>query len=92
MLKTALYICDALKINSQLPFAYFGLGKIYQNLKKTEEAIEEYTNCIKYDSENYKAHFQIGLIFYMKSELIMARQMFEHCLKIEPDYVLGKFY
>jgi len=38
---------------------------------------------------NLRAYFQIGLIFYMKSDLIMSRQMFEKCLKFKPDYLLG---
>ncbi len=53
-LRAEKYYKHALKVNNQLSFAYFGLGKIYQSLKKSEEAIEEYTNCIKNDPENYK--------------------------------------
>jgi len=53
-LRAEKYYKHALTINNQLSFAYYGLGKIYQSLKKNEESMDEYANCIKYDPGNYK--------------------------------------
>jgi tetratricopeptide (TPR) repeat protein len=48
------YFTYALKINPNLSYPYYGIGKIYYTLNELEEASTNFILALKYDQDNYK--------------------------------------
>jgi tetratricopeptide (TPR) repeat protein len=48
------YFKYALSVDESLPFAHYGIGKIYQANNQIEEAMESYNKCLELDTKFYK--------------------------------------
>lgn len=48
------YFKYAIKVNSDLAYAYYGVAKIFQQIGDFEEALENYAICLEKNPNNYK--------------------------------------
>lgn len=48
------YFKYAIKVNPDLAYAYYGIGKIFQQIGNYEDALENYANCLEKNPNSYK--------------------------------------
>lgn len=80
------HINNALRVNEQLPFAYYMKGRIYKETGDTVLAASSYQTAIEVDPDYYDAYIEIGLLYgAAKSDL--AIEYFSTALEIRPKSV-----
>jgi tetratricopeptide (TPR) repeat protein len=58
----------AISLDPNLPWAYRGIGIIYQQKGQFDGAIEQYTKAISLDPNFAEAYFSRGLIYQIKGD------------------------
>ncbi|MEZ4903823.1 MAG: tetratricopeptide repeat protein [Spirosomataceae bacterium] len=65
---------------------YYTLGVLYHNQKRLDSALICYRKAIVFDSTNYKADFQAGLIYLKWYSFPQAANSFQKVAKHNPQY------
>ena len=79
-------------------WAYYKRGVSYLQLKKYKEAIESYTNAIKYVSEHKEqAYKDRGFAYFKLEQYVKAKESFEEAIRLNPKldinyYTMGVIY
>jgi len=72
---------------------HYMLGRIYADEKDFQNAILSYKNAIELDSNMARAHFNLGYIYYVvKKDYIRAQEMYEHTVRLSPDFLDDALY
>jgi len=71
--------------------AHGNLGRHYEQLGMTEEAIGEYKKAIELNSNDYKSHYNLGIIYYRRGKADAAIRAYERAIKNNPRYVDAYF-
>ncbi len=79
-------INNALRINEQLPFAYYMKGRIYKETGDTTLAASSYQTAIEVDPDYYDAYIEIGLL-YTAAKSDLAIEYFKTAIEIRPKSV-----
>lgn len=88
--KAAKYFKHAVDINPNSIVARFGLGKTIQNTSENKEAaISHFEFVLSKEPENYKAYWQLAIVYLDKSEYDKSWEMVKKWLSINKKYVLG---
>lgn len=88
--KAAKYFKHAVDINPLSVTARFGLGKTIQNISDNKDAaIEHFEFVIKKEPENYKAYWQLAIVYLDKSNYDKSCEMIKKWLSLNKKYVLG---
>ena len=82
-----------MQIKNQLPTVKIHLqrGYEFQEQKLYDEAAGEFNKVIELDSENFSAHYSLGVIENLRGEDTAALKHFEKTTEIEPNNALGYF-
>lgn len=54
---------------------------------RTEEAIREFQQALEIDPLFYRAHFKLGICYYMRGQYPLEINEYKKCLAINPKYV-----
>jgi len=65
---------------------YLSMGNLKQDNKDYNGAIEEYTNCLKIDSLNFSAYFNMGNALYYLKRDSLAIINYDKAVNIKPDF------
>lgn len=65
------FIGLAKKSDADNPAYYFAEGSLYENLEKTDEAIEAYKTAIKKDPEFFNAYFNLSVLYYNQAVALL---------------------
>lgn len=73
------------------------MGDTFRFKKNYEKAIEFYLNALKFDENNYIAHYGLGVVYFEQSNLRKSERSFKEVVEIEPididaNYYLGRIY
>ncbi len=71
--------------------AHGSLGRAYQELGRTDEAVEEYKKAIAIYPDDYKAHYNLGVVYDQQGLLDTAVQSYQRALQINPAYPNAHF-
>ena len=80
------HINNALRVNEQLPFAYYMKGRIYKETGDTVLAASSYQTAIEVDPDYYDAYVEIGLL-YSAAKSDLAIEYFSTALEVRPNSV-----
>ena len=75
-------------MNPTIAKAYFNSGLIYQKLKKTKLAAENYQKAVFYDPAHSKAYNNLAYIFSQQGNISKAMATINQGLKITPNDIL----
>ena len=70
------YLSRAIKINSRNPHIYFLLGTIAAAQKDIKRGIDMFTMCTVLDPNFYKAHKELGRLYYDLKDFVRAQKNF----------------
>lgn len=77
----------AIKINEISPEFHYNLASAYMELGEFQKAMNSFWNCLKYDSQNADAYYNIGKIFAEKEQKFgEAKKSFEKALHFNPRH------
>ncbi len=79
-------INNALRVNEQLPFAYYMKGRIYKETGDTLLAASSYQTAIEVDPDYYDAYIEIALL-YTAAKSDLAIEYYKTALEIRPNSV-----
>ena len=91
------YLEHALEIDSDLFWAHFNLGGIYQEQGADEVALAEFEDCIRLNPSYYPVYYRMGEIHLKQENYMEALQAFEAARKVNrkweyPQYGIGLVY
>jgi len=66
------------------------IGRAYSKLGDYDRAVSWFTTAVEIDQLYYEAIFNLGVMYFVKSEYESALKYFEQCLKVNPDHQLSK--
>jgi tetratricopeptide (TPR) repeat protein len=64
--------------------AYYNLGLAYTDEKQTEAAIDAMRSALAQDPAFWKAHFQLGLLYFNSGKREEAKKSFGEVVRIAP--------
>ena len=76
--------------NSDLFFAHYYKGRIYQAMKNFNLAEKEYETALSINDEMEPAIFDLAGLYYMQGKLDQACRSLQETLKNKPDEQAGK--
>ena len=85
--KAVIHCKKAIELNSNMAPAHFHLGKLYEDIHMTEEALEEYNKAISLDPKHTKAHYNIGVLKMRDNQLDEAISYFEKAIELDKNFV-----
>ena len=85
--KAIIHCKKAIELNNNMAPAHFHLGKLYEDIHLTEEALEEYNKAIALDPKHAKAHYNIGVLKMRDNQLDEAISYFEKAIELSPDFI-----
>lgn len=65
-------------------------GKFYLASNRNSAALKAFNKVIEKDPNNFEAYYHLGLVYEQKNDFQTAKQMYEKCLKINPNHTLSK--
>jgi Tfp pilus assembly protein PilF len=77
---------DALK-NYDAPMAYYNRGYFYFKTGKYNEAISDFNNAIRLETDDLRAYQNRGNSFYLKGDLLKAMDDYEYIIKKDPNFI-----
>lgn len=78
----------AIRLNPGLSDAHLRLGELYSRDNSTlDQAINAYTDAIKYNGNNATAYYYRGLLLENKDKLVEAEADFRRALELQPGLV-----
>lgn len=80
------YINAALRVNDQLPFAYYMKGRIYRETGDTTLSASSYQTAIEVDPDYYDAYIEIALL-YAAARSDLAIEYYRTAREIKPESV-----
>lgn len=66
---------------------YKGLGEVYLQQRKLEEAIDAYKKILNLSAQDPEAHFYLGTIYYEQKKIKETIAEFKEALRLRPDYL-----
>jgi len=78
---------DVLEKYPTVAQAFYNRGKYYETVGKEDNALEDYTNAIKYNSKKYKAITNRANILGRRGKLEEALAEYDKAIAIDPDQV-----
>ena len=82
--EAAEHLEEALRLDSNLVFAYYELGWIYRQLGERQKAVEALKEAINLAPSFIDAHNQLGITYYEEGEYARALMCFQRALALEP--------
>jgi tetratricopeptide (TPR) repeat protein len=79
-------INNALKLNENLPFAYYLRGRMYKETGDTTLSYSSYKTAIEVDPTYYDAYIEVGLI-YATAKNDLAKEYYSSAIDIRPNSV-----
>lgn len=76
-------INEALKLDQNIPKAYYLKGDIYKEIGDTAKAISSYETAIEQDNQNFNSFLNLGLI-YSARKSPLALEYFNNALLVKP--------
>jgi tetratricopeptide (TPR) repeat protein len=88
---------DVVIKSPNLARAHTGLGAVYYNQGRLDEAMKEFQTAVSINLSDFGAHYNIGLIYWRMDRLDDAKKEFQAALWLRPDNAdmhnaLGKVY
>jgi GWxTD domain-containing protein len=79
---------NILKVDSEIPHAYYGLGLVYNALEAgSDQAMDKLEMAIELDPDFLDAHYQLGLIYEYDESGSSSKDCFRTVIKKDPHYV-----
>ena len=66
-------------------------GEIFLEKREYKNAIEIYTNSVKYYPENYEIYYNLGVCYSMINDFAIARKCFQKTVEINEDMYLANY-
>lgn len=76
---------ESIEYNRNNAVAYYGLGEVYDELDKENEAIASYEKALEIDKDLTEIYVPLGVLYYQKGEIAKADEFLSKALKISPD-------
>ena len=70
--------------------AYVNFGNHFDRLKEYDKAIENYNKAISLNPNDAVVHYNLGVVFLKKKNIILAKQEFLTALQINPKFYLAE--
>ncbi|MBE2290624.1 MAG: hypothetical protein IAE95_13800, partial [Chitinophagaceae bacterium] len=70
---------------------HYNKGNDLVLMDKLEEAEKEYLACIKEDSNDWRAFYQLGGLYQLRGDFRAAMYSFNRSVEINPEFTLGFF-
>lgn len=86
------YYKDALKINSKLAVAYYGLGKVYFKQKQYNESVNAFNTALEKDPNFAPAYLELGKLLYFNQDYGKAASVFIKYAQLVPGSQDGNSY
>ncbi|MBN1755143.1 tetratricopeptide repeat protein [bacterium] len=80
------YYNKALELDPNCPWGYYGLGWLYYQRGRYDDAIEQYQKAVSIDSENHIFHNNLGGAYFKKGLYEKAIEEFLRSKELEPTY------
>jgi predicted CXXCH cytochrome family protein len=64
---------------------FFYLGEVFDNLGRTDDAIENLNKAIKINPKYYQAYYELGKLYENKNELNKASDVFRKAIQLMPN-------
>jgi tetratricopeptide (TPR) repeat protein len=77
---------EALRLNSNLPSAYYYRAVLMQNRQEHDRAFADYSNAIRCDPNFAGALYQRGLIYMLRKDFGAAVEDFSEAIRVFPQY------
>ena len=94
--KLALSLCT--EVITQKPdrtyiaHSYYITGLYYENIEKTEAAIENFNRCIQQNYYYLDAYLEIGWIYFDQEKYSLAKEIFETATAVKPTDAIGHYW
>jgi tetratricopeptide (TPR) repeat protein len=85
------YYNKAIDLDDLNEEAFYGRGRLQQELGNLEEAIKDYQSCIDINSAHYLAYYNTGYILFSRNNFDRAIEHFRIAVNFAPDYVKGHY-
>lgn len=66
--------------------AYCNLGILESEREDFIQAIDSFTNCLKYDPRHFEAHYNLANVYSEVGNLSLSKVHYELSIKIEPEF------
>lgn len=76
---------ETLAEDKEFPFAYYNLGVVYSELRRTEASESAFSNAIEQNPNQWQAFYALGLQNYKHKRCEPAIQMCERVIALKPD-------
>jgi tellurium resistance protein TerD len=80
---------QAIKLNTNLPQAYLGLGISYSKIGNKQQAIQNYNQALKFNGNFADAYFSRGQTYYEIGNRQQAIADYEQAIRFNPNYALA---
>jgi len=72
-------------------WAWYGLGRCYDQLAQSAQAAACYTACIALKPDFHGWYFNRGLVYLKQKDYALATSNFDDVLRLQPDQVVARF-
>ncbi len=86
------YFQTAQRIDSSNVIAIFGEATYFSSKNQLDKSIDCYKRAIRFDAQNADAYYNIGLLNLDLKKVKEAKENFNICTNVDPQFVMGFFY
>jgi len=79
------YFLEALKFDTQNSAAYFGLGEIFSEQDKADEALANYEKALNANAKLTEIYVPLGILYFQKGEIAKADDLLTKALAASPN-------
>lgn len=84
-----IYYKKAIELEPNFSDAYFNLGLSSKMLSDWDESIKAFEKAVQLNAQDYEAYYYLGEVYENKGDIKKAKEYYEICLKINPQYTLA---
>jgi tetratricopeptide (TPR) repeat protein len=77
-------------LNPNNTSSYLNTGLIYMKMDSLPQAFDNFNLMVNISKANPKGYYYRGLVQYLNGDMIKAKNDFEQCLKIDPQFIDAK--
>lgn len=85
---------ESIKYNPKNAVAFYGLGEVYDELNKEDDALANYEKALSFDKDLTEIYVPLGILYYRKGEIARADELLTKAVKTssadsQAQYFLG---
>lgn len=83
---------ESLKYNPRNAVAVYGLGEVFDDLGKEDEALASYEKALEFDQDLTEIYVPLGIIYYRKGEIAKADPHLTKAVAASPENAEAQYY